>query len=134
MLLTFTNALFLFFRSSLRSLAFNMLFFNISSCLLISVIFDVKSDFPFLETSPKYNFSSDRDIQKFWQLIPGTPQQISHYTECRQNSVAGKSSVRKITLDAETTKVLTDFYFCVQFQEHFVYLEWMVTVVYWMTA
>ena len=134
MLLTLTNALFLFFRSSLRSLAFNMLFFNISSCLLISVIFDVKSDFPFLETSPKYNFSSDRDIQKFWQLIPGTPQQISHYTECRQNSVAGKSSVRKITLDAETTKVLTDFYFCVQFQEHFVYLEWMVTVVYWMTA
>ena len=48
-----------FFRSSWMLLAFNILFFNISSCLLISAIFNVKSDFIFLETSPKYNFSSD---------------------------------------------------------------------------
>ena len=74
------------------------------------------------------------NIRKFWQLIPGIPQQISHYTERRQNSVVGKTQVRKMTLEAETTKALTDFYFYVQFLEYLVYLEWMVTVVYWMTS
>ena len=74
------------------------------------------------------------DIWKFWQLIPGTPQRISHHTERRQNSVMEKTSLRKMTLDAETTKFLTDFYFYVQFLEHLVYLEWMITVVYWMTT
>ena len=74
------------------------------------------------------------DIWKFWQLIPGTPQQISHYTEHCQNSVVGKTPVRKMTLDTETMKALTGFYFYVQFLEYRVYLEWMGTVVYWMTS
>ena len=59
--------------------------------------------------------------RKIWQLIPGTPQQISHHTERHQNSVVGKTSVRKMTLDAETTKVLTDFYLYEKFLEHLLY-------------
>ena len=52
--------------------------------------------------------------------MTGTSQQISHYTGRRQNSVVGKTSVRRMTLDIEITKVLTNFYFYALFLEHLV--------------
>lgn len=108
-----------FFKSSLMPLAFNIWLFNISGCLLIFVTFDIKWDFLFLETSSKI-ISAVTDIWKFWKLITGTSQQISHYTGRRQNSVVGKTSVRRMTLDIEITKVLTNFYFYALFLEHLV--------------
>ena len=81
-------------RCILMSLAFNSWQFNISSCWLISGIFDLKSDILFLEMSSKYNFSSGWHFGS-WYLEPLNKQEKKKKNRTSSFS-CGKNLCKKV--------------------------------------